>query len=65
MRRLLVLCVALGIAGCYATCTPPEVRAADHGLVLDCNVDRSDSRREVCKVSTGDGDKFCRYVRCQ
>lgn len=57
--------IATIFGGCYATCKPPEARAAGHGVVLDCNMDRMDARREVCRVSTESGDKDFRYVRCQ
>ncbi len=57
--------IAFIFTGCYATCTPPEVRAARHGVVLDCNVERPDTRHTDCNVSTKTGDQSFRYVSCQ
>lgn len=60
----LFLIAALVLGSCGGHCTEPEVRAANHGVILDCNVDTLDSHREICKVSTKSGDQLFRYVRC-
>ena len=57
--------ILVGASGCYATCTPPEMRAKSHGVVLDCNVERPDGRYTDCNVSTESGDRNFRYVSCQ
>jgi hypothetical protein len=63
MTKLFLVAGLALIGGCGAHCTEPEVRAANHGVVLDCNVDRLDSRREVCRVSTDDGDALTNFPR--
>jgi hypothetical protein len=57
--------ILISVSSCYATCKPPEVRAARHGVVLDCSVERPDTRHTICRVSTKTGDQDFRYVSCQ
>jgi hypothetical protein len=63
MKRNLTLLPLLALlsilGGCAAHCTEPELRAARHGVVLEC---RSISRNKTsCTVSTGDGDRTFIY----
>lgn len=63
---LVVIFLLAGLMdGCAETCKPAAEKAARHGIVLECKKDRSDSRRDVCTVSTKDGDVDYHYWRCQ
>jgi hypothetical protein len=52
------------IVGCVPCIAAPK-KAARHGIVLECRIDRSDRRRDVCTVSTPKGDVDYHYWRCQ
>lgn len=46
-------------------CEEAEVRAAKHGIVLECRDDKLDDHFEICTVSTPGGDHDYRYRSCR
>ncbi len=61
-RLLWLVYFAGALAGCATVCRPPEVRAADRGVVLECV---KHGGWAECLVSTKDGDVKVEYKECR